>query len=435
MRVLGVSSGTSLDAIDIALVELESEGSTLRLRIVTTAERPWPDPVQDALDRASLGRSRVDPGSLAALSMAAGEALAAASLSAVAAAGVSLESVDLIASHGQTVRHVVRPDGRVEATLQLGEPAVIAERTGRTVAADFRPRDIAAGGQGAPLVSFLDALLLGDEREARALQNVGGVANVTFVPPGDATGAVAFDTGPGNAVLDALTRRLLGEPYDREGASARRGSPSEELLADLLADPYFRQPPPKSLDRERFGAGLAASLVERGDRLGLSADELLATATELTARSIADAYRHLLPGWPDAVYLGGGGAANATLVAAIGRALDRATPAGSRPPTIRTVDALGLPADAKEAVAFAVLGHETLHGRPNHLPRCTGARRATSLGAIWPGADHPRLLQRVARAVATTPVIERIVLEGTPPIVDPSLGRVVERRRIRCVVP
>jgi anhydro-N-acetylmuramic acid kinase len=346
-----------------------------------------------------------------------GEAFAEAALAGAASAGLPLDAVDLVASHGQTVYHQVAA-GRGRATLQLGAPAVIAERTGCTVAADFRPRDVAAGGQGAPLLPLLDALLCAHPEHTRALQNIGGIANVTWVPPTDDRrttndhqpislpqtvssaeasrwslvvgrwSVVAFDTGPGNCLIDEVVWALSGGrlSFDDGGAWARAGAPDEALLAAWLEEPYFALEPPKSTGRERFSRAYAARLLAEARECGLGDADIVATVTALTARSIARAYERFLPAAPDEVLVSGGGARNQALMAMLAAALP-----GAR---VRPFDALGLPGDAKEAVGFALLGYYTLHGWPGNLPRCTGAARPVVLGSLTPGENYRDLLRR-----------------------------------------
>ena len=399
LRVVGLMSGTSLDLIDAALVEIATGDGELELTLVRTAGTPWPADLRDRLAAWADGAA-ASPAQVAEASMAAGAAFADAVESIAGGPGAAAGSVDLVASHGQTIAHMVRPDGAAVATVQVGEPAVIAERTGLTVVADFRPRDIAAGGQGAPLVSFVDALLGGDRAGPVAFLNLGGVANVTVVPSGDPAASSAWDTGPGNGILDALARRLLGASFDRDGAAAAAGTADEAIVSELLAHPFFAIRPPKSSGRETFGAALAARLADRGEAAGLDPADILATATELTARSIATELRAHAPAWPEVVYVSGGGTSNPTVIAALERALAAAAGPDREIPRLAPTSELGVPADAKEAVAFAVLGHETLHGRPSSLPGCTGARHSSVLGAIWPGNNHRELLERVTRAPA-----------------------------------
>jgi anhydro-N-acetylmuramic acid kinase len=257
MLIIGLMSGTSLDAIDAAVVELRQDDSTLALRPRAYLEHPFPPRLRERL-RALLPP---EPGSVAEvceLNVLLGETFAEATRVVVAQGGLTLEQVDLIASHGQTVYHQVAP-GSVRSTLQLGAPAVIAERTGRSVVADFRPRDIAAGGQGAPLVPYLDLLLWSQPGRARAIQNIGGIANVTYLPAGASAAPVAFDTGPGNVLIDEAARALSSGQlsYDRDGAWAAQGRVDQQLLASWLENAYFAQPPPKSTGREYFSRAYA----------------------------------------------------------------------------------------------------------------------------------------------------------------------------------
>lgn len=382
--VVGLMSGTSVDTIDAALARIEESGAGGRLgvEVVAAAETPF----ARALRRAVFDLFPPRRGSVAALAQvdaALGDAFAAAALDLLRGVGVAPEEVDLIGSHGQTVYHAPAPGGRfgLPVTVQLGSGARIAARTGITTVYDFRVADLAAGGEGAPLVPYVDYLLFGD-KESLAIQNLGGIGNVTVLVAGAGPGGVfAFDTGPGNMVSDALAALATGGRLrcDVDGALAAAGTPSEPLLAELLAHPFFARRPPKSTGREEFGAPFARRLYERGRALGLSDADLLATAAALTARSIADAYRRFVLPRADlaAVVLGGGGARNPTL--------RRMLAAELAPLPVRTHEDYGLPGDAKEALAFAVLAHETARGRPGNLPAATGASRPTVLGAVAPG--------------------------------------------------
>lgn len=386
-----------MDAIDAALVELERVDDALHMRVRAFAMLPY-DP---ALRERLVGLLPPHAGSTAevcALNVAVGEAFAAAALALAERAGVPIETVDLIGSHGQTVYHQVAA-GVERSTLQIGTPAVIAERTGCTVVADFRLRDMAAGGQGAPLVPYLDALLFHDDRRTRAVQNIGGIGNVTYLPP---NGPVrAFDTGPGNVLIDEAVQLLTNgrSLYDHNGHMAATGRIDEKLLAEWLEHPFFRLPPPRSTGRELFGAAEAHAYVAQGTARNLTASDIVATLTALTAWSIAETYQAHCGG-VDEVLLAGGGARNPTLTHMIRAALPQAN--------VRTVDELGLDADAKEAVAFAVTGYATLHGWPNNIPEATGAHRPVVLGSVTPGRNYRALLMRVGAASAEP--AQRIVL-------------------------
>ncbi len=390
MLVLGLMSGTSADGVDAALVELRGAPPRLRWRLLHLTSMPYPADLRAEL----FACFRPETGAvdrLCALNVALGRAFADAAQACIRAAGLRPSDVDLIGSHGQTLWHI--PAGARASTLQLGEAAVIAEATGIPVISNFRARDMAAGGQGAPLVACVDTLLFSDAALTRTALNIGGIANFTYLPargasdtsaPGmrDAVEPFAFDTGPGNMLIDDAVRRLTdgAQSYDRDGAIAARGQAHDGLLAELMAHPYLAQRPPKTTGREVFGAQFGAQVWARGRAFGLSGEDIVATLTLFTATSIAQAHRAFLPCLPDEVIVSGGGARNATLVRFLSQAL--------APARVRLSDELGMPAEAKEAVAFAVLAYETWHGRPGNLPAATGARHAVVLGHITPGARN-----------------------------------------------
>ncbi len=389
MLVIGLMSGTSADGIDAALCEIDGAPPQLQARIVHARTFPYDaDTQRRILDACLPAHSRVD--ALCQLNADLGERFAEAVRALLNAAQCSPAEVALIGSHGQTVWHMVQPDGRATATLQIGEAAIIAERTGITTVSNFRPRDIAAGGQGAPLTAYADWLLLRHAEHWRAVQNIGGMGNVTFLPPlnDDRTPPLAFDTGPGNALIDEAVRALTEgvQSYDRDGEIAARGQVDEAWLAELLAHPYFARTPPKTTGRELFGAEMAAALVREGHARGLSREDIVATLTALTAASIADAYRRFAPAPVHEVIVGGGGARNPTLLAMLRARLSTAI--------VHTHEALGLDSDFKEALVFALLAYETWHGRIGTLPALTGATHPTVLGQITPGANYAALLRR-----------------------------------------
>jgi anhydro-N-acetylmuramic acid kinase len=293
--------------------------------------------------------------------------------------------LDLVGCHGQTIYHqgiAARYGGRSFAcTWQLGEPALIAAAVGAPVISNFRPADIVAGGQGAPLVPLLDATLFAHPRRARVLQNLGGIANLTVVPAGGALDAVlAFDTGPANMVIDALAQRLFSKPYDRGGRFAANGAPNEAVLTTLLRDPYYRCEPPKSAGREQYGAAFVDRLVSLARKQRLSQPDILATATALTARSIALAWKQFVAPRicsAEADYIvAGGGTRNPTLMRMLSEEL---APYRCR---IQTTDDFGIPSEAKEAVAFALLAWHTWHRLPGNVPAATGATHPAILGQI-----------------------------------------------------
>jgi anhydro-N-acetylmuramic acid kinase len=379
MRIIGLMSGTSVDGIDAALVSLTGAPPQLHCTLECFLTIPW-----TAEQRALiLGCCRPDAPlqEVLALDVYLGECFAEAVHRLLARAGLRTQDIDAIASHGQTLWHQPVPLYRdahfLTGTFQAGEPAIIAARTDRVVVADFRVSDMACGGQGAPLVPFADYVLFHSETENRAVQNLGGIANVTFLPAGGKPeDTLAFDTGPGNLLLDAITERISNgaQQYDPNGALAASGQIIPSLLAELLMHPYFRAAPPKSTGREEFGAEYAQSLFQRANRAAYRPTDLLATLTALTAETIARAYRDFLPAMPQTVLLGGGGVHNATLVREISERL--------APTRVATHAEFGLSDDAKEAVAFAILAYETLHGRPSSIPTATGACRPAILGKI-----------------------------------------------------
>jgi anhydro-N-acetylmuramic acid kinase len=411
LTVLGMISGTSVDGLDAAVVRIREAGETLVLRLLGYHEGAIDDGLRRRVHALfSPAQSRIDE--VCEVNALLGEAFARAGAEAARRAGVA---VDLVASHGQTVWHQVAP-GQARSTLQIGEPSVIAERLGATVVADFRPRDVAAGGEGAPLASYVDVLLFADERRARAVQNIGGIGNVTWVPRGGRSEeALAFDTGPGNMLIDHATWRLTGgaRRFDRDGALAAAGSVDERLLAELLAHPYLAQRPPKTTGRELFGAQFADPLIERAGQRGLRDADLIATLTAFTAHSIADQYRRFLPGRPDEIVIGGGGARNPVLMRMLRELV--------APAPVLVHEEFGLPAEGREAIYFAVLGYQALHGRPNTAPRCTGAAHAVVMGKIVPGPNYRRLLARVAAGPERT--IRRLVVEPSDTVTSASAGQ------------
>jgi anhydro-N-acetylmuramic acid kinase len=350
MRVAGVMSGTSLDGIDVAIVEIRGR----RIQTLGFHSTPYPDATRIAL----LGE--LSTAQISRLSFYLGQLYARAVLHAVAHFG----PVQLIGCHGQTIFH----EGGSNS-LQIGEPAVIAEQTGVPVVSNFRARDIAAGGEGAPLVPFVDFLLFRHPARARVALNIGGIANVTIIPPSaEPEDVTAFDTGPGNMVIDALASEFTGfrESYDRDGRIAASGRINRKLLSQLLRDSYYRRPGPKSAGREQYGA----AFVERMKKSEPSLENLIATATALTAATIARALR----GIEGDLIVSGGGVHNRQLMAEIAAFLPQMH--------IATSADYGIDPDAKEAIAFAVLAHETWRGRPSNLPSATGARRNVVLGSI-----------------------------------------------------
>jgi anhydro-N-acetylmuramic acid kinase len=375
---VGLMSGTSLDGIDAALVEILPRGSGYEVALRRFVTTPFDEELQSALV-AALPPNAGSAEALATLHHRLGLAFGNA-----ATRVMEGERASFVASHGQTIWH----DGERSTTLQLGDAFLIREATETTVCYDFRSADCAAGGSGAPLVPYVDVLLFRDRSEDRVALNLGGIANLTALP-GTGDGIVAFDTGPGNMLVDAFVReRTAGaRTYDRGGALAARGRVDDTLLRELLSDPYFSQTPPKSTGRERFGTQF---LRAHPNIDALTNEDALATLVELTAASVAQAIASL-PLHHPRVIVSGGGARNLALLARL-----RARLAGSR---VETSDVMGISADAKEALAFAVLGYETLRERAGNLPRATGAKRHVPLGAIAPH-ELRSLLDAVERECA-----------------------------------
>ena len=385
MLIIGLMSGTSADGTDAALLQLEGEPPAISWRLLAHTSTPHPA----ALRRAILQAYQPEHSSsewLCALNVHLAEQFAQAAADLCRQAGVSPQKVDLIGSHGQTVWHTPG-----QATLQLGEPAILAERTGITTISNFRPRDIAAGGQGAPLVGWVDRLLFTHPTLNRVCLNIGGIANITWLPAvsaGDDT-VLAFDTGPGNCLLDLAAAQFSNGAltFDQGGRMAAAGQVDESLLAAwLAAEPYFNQHPPKTTGRELFSPAYLTRLLGQGQLTGLTTADFMATLTAFTARSIQEAIQHFLPGTPAQIILSGGGAENPVLFTMLQASL----------PGVEWVDPaqLGLPASAKEAAAFAVLAYETWHARPSNLASATGARHPVVLGSITPGDNYCELLAK-----------------------------------------
>jgi anhydro-N-acetylmuramic acid kinase len=373
LRVAGLMSGTSADGVDVAIADLTANRATLRA-FATVPYRPEIRRRVFAL----FDPRRASVEDLCRMNFLLGEVFAEALIRVARSRRVALASIDLIGSHGQTIRHL--PTGSPAATLQIAEPSVIAERTGITTVGDFRPRDVAAGGQGAPLVGWTDFVLFRHRRRSRAIQNIGGIANVTYLPGACKLGdVVAFDTGPGNMIIDRLAQCITRSRrrYDADGRMARRGRVHAALLARLLRHAFLRRMPPKTSGRETFGTAFADALYTRAQAAGLTPPDVLATATAFTAHSIARAYRRHLPAWPDEVILCGGGARNRCLVDMLAALL--------APAAVRGMDELGIDADAKEALSFAMLAAAAIRGQANNVPAATGAAHPVVCGKIVPG--------------------------------------------------
>lgn len=387
MIVAGIMSGTSADGINVALVKVvwtratrprASSFANLSFNFIAHAEYPYPKKVRRAVLDA-MNATQTSVAQLAKLNFLLAELYADAVL---ATQRRFRKKVDLIGCHGQTLYHQGEPatflGRKLSATWQTGEGAVIAARVGAPVVSDFRPADMAAGGKGAPLVPFLDYLLYRSQHIGRILQNIGGIANLTAIPAGaSAQEVMAFDTGPGNMVIDAVTDHLFGKPYDRDGGIAASGAVLEHVVADVLRAPFFLRKPPKTAGREEFGREFVRRFLKRCGRAQMQ--DIVATATAVTARSIGDALRRFVvrrkTGFSEYV-VSGGGANNPTL---LGMLANELRPTGMK---IRSSGEFGLPSEAKEAAAFALMAFETWNRRASNVPSATGARRPAILGKI-----------------------------------------------------
>jgi anhydro-N-acetylmuramic acid kinase len=385
MRVLGMMSGTSADGIDVALARISGAPPAISAKFEGHHHLQFPVRVRDAILRLANGASTTTA-EISQLKFLLGEEFARAAIAACKRWRVPLGKISLIGSHGQTIFHQGVPAAflgrRVASTLQIGEPSVIAERTGVTTIGDFRPADMAAGGQGAPLVPFVDYLLYQDARIGRVALNIGGIANLTVIPAGARADQVfAFDTGPGNMIVDAIVEITTRgrHRYDRDARIALGGKTIPPVLDRLLGDAYLRKPPPKTAGREQFGRAYAEKVLRWGKRHRATTEDVIRTATVFTSLSIADALRRfVLPrARVDELIVAGGGARNPLLMAQLAAAL----------PEIEIVPAseFGIPAEAKEAFAFAVLAYEAYHGRANNLPSATGARHPAVMGKLVRG--------------------------------------------------
>jgi anhydro-N-acetylmuramic acid kinase len=370
-------SGTSADGID-AVVAAISTKRRLQATVVAHLHHPFPQKLTAKILDVCLHGHVAE---ICELNFYLGEWFAEAALAVIRKAKLRTGQIEAIASHGQTIHHL--PDAQNPSTLQIGEPAIIAARTGIPTIADFRVADMAAGGQGAPLVTCADWALLTDSRRPRIIQNIGGIANLTLLPAGaEIDSVIAFDTGPGNMVIDGVINALTKgkKAFDAAGALADRGKVSDKLLKELMRHPFLSRVPPKTTGREEFGEAFILRVLKRASELKLSVQDTVATATAFTVESILEAYhrfvfprikrdqRHLIQ-----IIIGGGGTKNLTLR----RMLEQKTGC-----EVITHEDFGIDNSAKEALAFAILGHETLHGRPSNVPNATGARSPAMLGKL-----------------------------------------------------
>lgn len=408
-KVIGLMSGTSADGIDACLVEIFGNGLHTRINLLAFETCAYDNPTRTAiLDVCHPETGTVDK--VCRLNFYLGKLFAKAAKSIANKALIPINDIDLIGSHGQTIYHLPeratlkktedrskkleagckKQEAREEvdllfipSTLQIGEPSIIAQETGVTTVADFRPRDMAAGGQGAPLVPYVDFLLFRDGETGRALQNIGGIANVTVLPQNcKISDVIAFDTGPGNMIIDHIAALLTNGAarFDDGGELAAKGSVDNHLLAVLLSHPYLSKPPPKTTGREEFGKSFADKLYKDAKCSGINDVDILATVTAFTAYTIADSYkRWILHNYQLAeIIISGGGCRNNTLIKFLRQYINPAI-------QIHTTDKYGISPVAREALAFAILANEAIFGNPNNVPNVTGARESVVMGKIIPG--------------------------------------------------
>ena len=381
MKVVGLMSGTSGDGVDAALVEIRGGAPALRVQLLAHTAVPYPSSLQQRVVSTGLSGTVRD---VCHLNAALGEMFARAALQVIKKAGVSPRDVALVGSHGQTVHHLPQglsePGlGRIRSTLQIAEPAIIAERTGVTTVANFRPRDMAVGGEGAPLAPYAHAVLLHHPTRARLIVNLGGISNVTYVPPqGSLRGVRAFDAGPANMVSDGIMHRTSRGRLrmDRGGRLALRGQVQPGLLRLMMKHPFLARRPPKSTGREEFGGPFLDRIFREAARRDVSREDLLATAAQFVAEALRGALRWL-PGPVAEVFVAGGGVHNRAVMQALQRVF------GNVP--VRQLDDLGWNSQALEAVAFAIFAYQTIHGETANIPSVTGARVPVVMGQIVPG--------------------------------------------------
>ncbi|WP_144612060.1 anhydro-N-acetylmuramic acid kinase AnmK [Bacillus cereus] len=377
MYIAGIMSGTSLDGIDVALVHIEGSGVDSKVELIHFTTVPFCNDMKNEIQQAlSIENSNVQL--ICSLNFKLGLCFANAVKEACKEVNFSVGKLDLIGSHGQTIYHQPKQDGNmIPSTLQIGEPAVIAYETNTTVISNFRTMDMAAGGQGAPLVPYSEVILYRHPTKNRLLQNIGGIGNVTVVPRHISDKSViAFDTGPGNMVIDEVCQRLFQLPYDQNGKIAKQGVVVEEILAFCMNHPFLKMNPPKSTGREQFGEEFVSELLKRFEKY--SKENILTTVTMFTASSIVHHYKgFILPYYEiDEVILGGGGSYNRTLVEMIRNGLKE------EKCTVFIQEDIGHSSEAKEAIAFAILANETHHRIPSNVPSATGAKQPVVLGNV-----------------------------------------------------
>jgi anhydro-N-acetylmuramic acid kinase len=368
---VGVMSGTSLDGIDAALVDISGKDEMTKVNLLEFSTLPFKETTLQKI-REALSLENSDVEKICSLNVELGELFAQAVLNVCKKAGINSEDVAFVGSHGQTLFHIpVERKPFVASTLQIGDPAVICERIKTTVVSNFRERDMAVGGQGAPIVPYSEYVLYQKKGVTRLLQNIGGIGNVTVLPKsGKLADMIAFDTGPGNVIMNELSVHFFDQEYDKDGFYAAQGIVNQALLDELMAHPYIQKPYPKTTGREDFGKQFTASLLEKWT---LTPQDFLATATMFTAKSIAFAIRPFIHGQTELI-IGGGGSYNPTLLSMIKNELPEVS--------VLIQEEIGFSSEAKEAIAMAVLANQTIQHSIGNVPSATGAKRAVPLGSI-----------------------------------------------------
>jgi anhydro-N-acetylmuramic acid kinase len=375
--IIGLMSGTSVDGITSALTKIAGTGENVKINLISYRTYPYPNEVRIRLFKL------FEPGvatvrEVCEMNFVVGECFAKAAQRLINDSDIDAAEVDLVGSHGQTLWHqpVTESVAGISAvsTLQIGEPAVISSQTGLPVVADFRKADIAVGGQGAPLTPYLDYVLHKHQSKSIVLQNIGGIANLTYIPASAAPKqVVAFDTGPGNMIIDAVAKHYTYVDYDEDGSLARSGKVHTGLLSELMKHPYYHRRPPKTTGREVFGEHYASKVIKRGESIDLSPEDITATATALTVESIVEAYKNILPGPVDEVYVSGGGSKNQTIMKWLKARLKV---------PVDDYSTLGYPGEAKESLLMALLANEYIMGTPCNMPSATGAKKRAVLGNL-----------------------------------------------------
>lgn len=381
---LGLMSGTSADGISTIIVKLKGNWTETKFKIIHYRTKKYPEKIRKEIFKIFQPETgKVD--NICMMNFVLGEIFAEAALETIDEAGLKRTEIDFIASHGQTIHHMPKMKKiytyMARSTLQIGEPSIIAERTGILTIADFRPRDIAAGGEGAPISAYADYILFRSKTKSRAVQNIGGIANVTCIPRNSKPeGIIAFDTGPGNMMIDGIIEYLTRGKmtFDENGKIAARGKVNCKLLEYLMEHPYLKRKPPKTTGRREFGRKYIIKVVKRAEKMNLNLEDILATITKYTAKTIAESYRRYLPEIPDETIIGGGGSHNKTLMKMLEEEI------GDETRIFRHED-FGIPAQAKEPLILTILANEAIHGHFNNIPSATGAKRKVLMGKIIPG--------------------------------------------------